>query len=264
MQIYGEAFFFINGWMDFLCLLLAASLGRSRFSIWKTLISAVFGAVYGMMAVLLRQPVLRSVPTLLSVCLIMAFIPFGRRCLHLCPLVMAAGWLLSGLSDFVLKSGADPASVIWIDSGAAMGILLLTNRFHSPSRRRFILWVEYKGRFARLPALRDTCNLLTDHVSGLPVIVIPQYLARAFLPPETRIHDLSTLPPGWHLVRAKTVTGYGSLMCFFPDKMIIRQGRHAWPTEAVIAVSDFTESRALLPDCLFCEINREERYHAVL
>ncbi len=263
MRVYGETFIFINWWMDFLCLLLAARLSRCRFSTVKAMVSAGFGALYGMAAWAAGKPVLRCVPILLLVCLGMAFIAFGRRGPRLFPTVTAAGWLLSGLSDFVLKHGASPASVIWIDGGAALCVLLVKNRICIPYGGRCFLRIEYEGRTALLPALRDTGNLLTDHASGLPVIVVSQTLARIFLPAGTQINDLSTLPPGWRLIRVKTAAGGRTLMCFYPDRTIIRHGKHAWPTEAMIAVSDFEESRALLPDSLFSE-QREGRSHAVL
>ena len=262
MRIYGEAFLFINGWMDFLCLLLAARLGRSRFHVRKALISAGFGAVYGAAAWVAKMPALRAVPILLLVCLGMAFTAFGRRGIRLFPLIAAAGWLLSGLSDFVLKRGAVPASVIWIDGGVTLFILLLTRRIGSAGVR-YGLRIEYKGRSAALPALRDTGNLLTDPVSGLPVIVIPNNLAGVFLPPGSNVSDLSSMPIGFRLIQANTAGGNRTLMCFSPDLTVIRQGKRAFPVDAVIAVSNFEESRALLPNSLFCE-QREGMSHAVL
>ena len=77
------------------------------------------------------------------------------------------------------------------------------------------------------------------------------------------MNDLSTLPQGWRLVRAKTAAGSRALMCFEPDLIEIKAGKYARHTEAVIAVSDFEESRALLPGSIFIA-QREEMCHAVL
>lgn len=262
MRVYGEAFLLINGWIDFLCLLLAARLGRCRFAARKALISASLGGVYGAAAWAAGKPVLRSVPALLLVCLGMALIAFGRRGPRLFPLVAAAGWLLSGLSDFVLKQGAPPAAVIWIDSTAVLGIMLSTRQIRS-SGVHYRLRIVYKGVTVTLPAMRDTGNLLRDHASSLPVAVVSQNLAQTFLPPGTRINDLSTLPPGWRLVQAKTAAGSRTLMCFVPDQIMILQGEHSWAVETAIAVADFEENQALLPDSLFYE-QREDMCHAVL
>ena len=263
MRVYGEAFFFINGWMNYLCLLLAARLGKSRFNAGKALISSGFGAVYAVLAWSAGKGMLLSVPTLLLVCLGMACIAFGRRGPRLSPLIAAAGWFLSGLSDFVLKRGVSSASVIWIDGGAAVGILLLTRRLSIPDGIHYSLRMEYKGQSAMLPALLDTGNFLIDSISGLPVIVLSQELAKPFLPSGTDLNDLSTLPQGWRLVRAKTAAGSGAFMCFLPDQIVVRQGKRSWKAEAMIAVSGFEERYALLPSSLFCD-QREEIYHAVL
>ncbi len=262
MRIYGEAFLFINAWMDFLCLLLASRLIRCRFDARKALISAGFGAVYGAAAWAAGEPAFRTVPVMLLVCLGMALAAFGSRGIRLFPLIAAAGLMLSGLSDFVLKRGAAPASVIWIDGGITFFILLLTRQIRSAGDR-YELRIKYKDRSAALPSLRDTGNLLADAVSGLPVIVIPKNLAGAFLPPETDVNDLSALPIGFRLIRAKTAAGNRTLMCFTPDQIVIRQGKRTFRVDAVIAVSDFEESRALLPNSLFCE-QREEMCDAVL
>ncbi len=263
MRICGEAFLCVNGWMDFLCLLLAARLGRSRFSAGKALISAGLGAVYGAAAWSLGEPGLRGVPALALVCLGMALIAFGRRGPRLFLLVMAAGWLLSGLSDFVLKRGLPSASVIGIDSGAALGVLLLTRRIGGVRGGHCSLRIDYKRGSVAVSALRDTGNLLTDGVSALPVIVLPLRLAKPFLPPGTRADDLSTLPSGWRLVRAKTAAGVRTLMCFTPDQIVISRGKRVWRAEAAVAVSDFDENSALLPESLFYE-PEEETCHAVL
>ena len=237
MRVYGEMFLLINGWMDFLCLLLAARLGRSRFYTGKALISASLGGVYGMLSWMDSFPFLHSVPALLLWCLLMCRVAFGKRCPRLFPLVLAAGWLLSGLSNFTRRI---------VDTGGSFSVKL-----------------AYQGKSTEVRAMRDTGNMLADSVSGLPVIVLPERLARAFMPPETNPKDLCTLPPGWRLLRVKTAAGSKALMCFTPDQIMIVQGTRVWRTDAVIAVSAFEESRALLPDSLFSE-PREEMCHAVL
>ena len=262
MRVYGEAFLMINGWMDFLCLLLAARLGRSRFHAGKALISAGLGGVYGVLAWTAEGRFLRSVPMLLTVCLLMCRIVFGKRCPRLFLLVFAAGWMLSGLSNFVMEKGGSSWAVILIDSGAALAVLRLTQRIGDRSGY-FSVKLEYQGKTVEARAMRDTGNLLADAVSGLPVIVLPEKLARDFLPPGVDLENLSTLPPGWRILRVKTAAGSKALMCFTPDQIVLRQGTRVHCAEAVIAVADFQEKCALLPDSLFSE-QREGMCHAVL
>lgn len=262
MRVYGEAFLMINGWMDFLCLLLAARLGRSRFHPGKALISAGLGGVYGVLAWTAEGRFLRSVPMLLAVCLLMCRIVFGKRCPRLFLLVFAAGWMLSGLSNFVMEKGGQSWAVILIDSGAALAVLLLTRQIRSGGGC-YSLQIMNRGQSSEMPAMRDTGNLLADAVSGLPVIVLPEKLALNFLPPGVDLKDLSTLPPGWRILRVKTAAGSKALMCFTPDQIVLRQGTRVHCAEAVIAVADFQEKCALLPDSLFSE-QREGMCHAVL
>ena len=262
MRVYGEAFLMINCWMDFLCLWLAARLGRSRFHTGKALISAGLGGVYGVLAWTGEMRFLRGGPMLLAVCLLMCWITFGKRCPRLFLLVFAAGWMLYGLSNFVMEKGGPAWAVILIESGAALAVLLLTQGIGDRSGS-FSVKLEYRGKTIAVRAMRDTGNLLSDNLSGLPVIVLPENLARNYLPPGTDLKDLSTLPPGWRLLPVKTAAGTKALMCFTPDQIVLRQGTRAYCAEAVIAVSDFREKYALLPDSLFSE-QREGMCHAVL
>lgn len=263
MRVYGEAFFFINVWMDFLCLLLASRLGHSRFHVGKALISAALGGVYAVLAWTDGKHFLRTLPVMMLTCLLLCWTAFGKRCLRLFPLTASAGWLLSGLSNFALEQGGPPSMAIWITSGAALALLLLTRRIGDQGGGSFWLRIKFGGTEAETPALRDTGNLLFDSVSGLPVIVLPERRGRVFLPPGTELKDLSTLPRGWRLLRMKTAAGSKTLMCFTPEQIVIRQGTRVWRTEGLVAVCDFEESRAMLPDSLFSE-QREGMCHAVL
>ena len=149
-----------------------------------------------------------------------------------------------------------------MDSGAVLAVLLLTRQIRSGGGW-YSLQIMNRGQSAEIPAMRDTGNLLADGVSGLPVIVVPKRLARDFLPPGTDLKDLSTLPPGWRLLRVKTAAGSKALMCFTPDQIVLRQGTRVQYAEAVIAVAGFQEKCAMLPDSLFSE-QREGMCHAVL
>ena len=86
-------------------------------------------------------------------------------------------------------------------------------------------------------------------------------LLAGLLPPHTNPRDLATLPDGWYLVRAKTVSGEATLMCFVPDKTVMRRGGRRYPIRAAVAISPLAASRALLPEAIFLQ---EERIHASL
>ena len=86
MRVNGEIFFLINGWMNYLSLLLAARLGRVRLR--RGLLSSVLGSGYAL-AAWGWLPTLRGVPQLMLAALGMAALSFGRHALIMGPLVLA-------------------------------------------------------------------------------------------------------------------------------------------------------------------------------
>ena len=211
MRVYGEAYFCLNMGMDFLCLLLAARLGRLRFRPGRALLAAGLGGGYALLA-LMGPPWLGGAWGLMLSALCMCLLAFGRRGLRGFPLL--------------LRRGPD-------------------------GEGRFEVELRLGGRRAVLPALRDSGNLLADPVSGLPVIVIPAPLARSLLPPGTRPERLDTLPPGGRLIRMRTAGGVGTAMLFCPDEIILRQGGAARRVDAMAAAAPFRDCWALLPEALF-------------
>lgn len=253
MRIYGEAFLFINVWMNFLSLLLAARLGRRRFRWGRALLASAFGAAYALLACMTEGEWLRGEEALTVVCLGMTLIAFGRRGIGTLPLVLAAGWLLGGLSDFAQRKGASPGLILGVSAGTALVVGLCCRGISAKGRAEYVLTICLNGRRITVPALLDTGNLLMDSASGLPVVVLPETLARPLLPPFVRVKDLTTLPAGWRLLRARTAAGEGTLMCFTPDAVEIRHGKKTRRADAAAALSDYQGRCALLPAGLFTD-----------
>lgn len=259
MRVRGEAFFLLNGWMDYLCLYLAAAMGRTRFSRGRTALAALLGALYAAGA-LSAPDWVRGIGGLTGCCLAMAFIAFGRRFLRLAPLVFLSGWMLAGLTDFLLLRGWAALGIVALCGGGALGISLLLRRTGASGGGGCRVRIVWRGRAVCLPAIRDTGNLLTDRRTGLPVIVASARALRPLLPEGVRADDLSTLPPGFHLIRAATAAGGRTLMCFLPHRLTVVQGGKEQRVEAAVALSGFREGRALLPDAIFS--GEGERNHA--
>lgn len=261
MRVYGEAYFFINGWMNFLSLLLAARLARLRFQTGRAVAASLAGAGYALLA-WARGGAWRGVLALAASALLLSGLAFGGRALKAWPLVMAAGLLLSGCADLLMKKGVAAAAVMALCGLAAMVVCAALERGLARDRGKLRLRVTLHGKSALLPALRDSGNLLRDGVSGLPVIVVPERALRPLLPSGVKTNDLSTLPLGWYLVRVQTAGGSRALMCFHPEEAILLSGTRQWRVEAAVALSDFPEARALLPDVLFQQ--EEETSYASL
>ena len=261
MQVYGEKFLFINGWMNLLSLCLAACLSRGRLRMGRAILASALGAGYAALA-WSGPGWAREIPALLGAALLMAGVAFGPRCLRVTPLVFTAGWLLGGCADFLLSRGVEEAGTLALCGGMALTVCLIVRRPALPRMHQYALILSYRGKTARLPAMPDSGNLLADGFTGLPVIVVPAGKIGALLPPGTRPEDLSTLPRGFRILRVQTAAGSQAVMCFRPDGVLLARGKRQWRIDAAVAVSAFQEKRALLPAAIFEE--KGEGYHASL
>lgn len=259
MRVNGELYFWINGWMDFLCLALAACLARRRLRPGRMALAAALGAVYALAAWLLDAWA-RGLAALTLSALLMTLTAFGKDGFRLWPLTAAAGMFYAGTAGFLLDRGVSPAAVLLLGGGFTLGIAVLLRGAAVRGRGDFRLRLTLNSQTVTLPAFRDSGNLLRDGVTGLPVIVASETIIRPLLPPEVRSGDLSTLPKGWRLTRVQTAAGTRCLMCFQPDRACLIQGKVLRPIHAAVAISDSTGSRALLPEAIFMQ--EEGRIHA--
>ena len=250
MRVYGEAYLFINFWMDFLSLLIAARLRRARFRGMRAAFGAAFGAVYALIA-WKDSGLLRGFPALFLTTLAVTVISFGKSGIFLFPWVTAAALLLCGLTDALLKNGASSAAVLAGCGLAALSMTLMQTRRVAAVENTGELMLAYRGHTVQLPAMRDSGNLLTDAVTGLPVIVAPEQAIVSLLPAGVETANLSTLPPGWRLMPIRTAAGNATLMCFRADRTEIQENGKVRAIDAIIAISGFSEKAALIPEDLF-------------
>lgn len=261
MQVYGERFLLINGWMNFLSLCLASCMRRGRLRMGRAAMASALGAVYAVLAWIGPQWG-RGIPALLGAALLMAMVADGPRCMWTTPLLFAAGWLLGGCANFMMGRGFSAGGTIMLCGGAVLTVCLLIRGPGLPRQGQYLLTLTYRGKTACLHAIPDSGNLLVDSLTGLPVIVVPASGVQAVIPPGTRTDDLATLPRGFHLLRAQTAAGCRTLMCFCPDGITVARGKRHWRVEAAVALSDYGDDRALLPEMMFAGMG--EGYHASL
>lgn len=261
MRVPGEWFLFINGWMDFLSLLWAAVLGRRRFRPGRTLLAAAAGTAYAYFA-WTQDSWARGIPALGCVALIMGLIAFGRQGGSVTPLIFLGGWLLVGAAEWLMEKGASAALVLSL-CGALTGMgCLLCRRGPRAGIGGWTLLLTLNGRSLRLPALRDSGNLLSAGASGLPVIAVPASSVQGALPPGVDPMDLSTLPRGGRLMGVRTAAGRKTVMCLFPEEVRLCRGNRQWRAEAAVALVPMPGNCALIPDSLFQHSG--EGYHAAV
>lgn len=248
MRVNGEAFFLINGWMNYLSLLTASRMAHIRLLPGKALVSSALGAAYGMIAVI-GKPFFRSFPMLLFSAFCMSAFSFGGVSIKNTLLVLASGWFLSGLSDFALTKHINSAFTIILCSVVVL-IICVGLSGQTAGKDSFRLVIALESGQAELPVLLDNGNLLHESATGLPVIVIPEKMLKTIMPVGVNIHDLSTLPEGWRLIGIRTAAGRKTLMCFHPQKLLLCHDGKKIRIHAAVAISDFDENRALLPGSL--------------
>lgn len=260
MRVMGEAFMLLNGGLDFLCLMLCARAMHLRFRPIRGALAAIAGSGYALAAWMVSNPGVRSIPALLLSGLAMTALAFGKNGWKALPGLGAAGLFLAGLCDFLLRLGWGPGGALTgcVLAAAALSLLLPGGVRGSIG---FFLEIHWRGKQVRIPAFRDSGNQLRDPIRGLPVIIVPFALLRPLMPPGVNPGDLATLPGGWYFVRAKTISGEGTLMCFTPDTLTLCRGRRRYPLCAALALSSFQESRALLPEAIFLQ---EDTWNAKL
>lgn len=102
-----------------------------------------------------------------------------------------------------------------------------------------------------MTALIDSGNLLRDHVTGLPVIVLSRSAAQRLTP----LPGGGQLFPGMRYLPVKTAAGASMMIIFRPDSVLmIREGSQR-VVQAMIGISPDAEAgfTALAPACLLKE-----------
>ncbi len=256
MRVNGEKFFLLNAWADALCLLLAARLTGSPVRLRRVIPAALLGAAYAVFA-WMAGPVWQGPAMTALSGLAMTLLALGKSGFRAFPGLLAAGFLFSGLCRYLTGRGAALWPVLLTFTAAAAVL------WHLPGRQRpgaGTLEIAWRGQTARMPAMADSGNLLSDPVTGLPVVIVPRAAASPLLPSGLDPGDLASLPMGCRLIGVETAAGRKTLMCFRPDALRLRQGKRTRALAAVVAVSGFRETRALLPAALFRQ--EAEKYHA--
>lgn len=263
--VYADLLFLINFSMDLLCLFLTARLLAAPFSLPRTLTAAALGGFYSVASLLItiRIP---HLPIDLAFCLLMCAVAFFsrrdgvRRLLLFSGVFFLSSVLLGGIMTavFNLMNRTAPSAdafvtetdvPLWLFallSLLAWGITwvggtFLRRRAQIPEAR---LEITLGKRRTVIRALCDSGNLLTDPLSGKPVIVADLRVASALLPadcPPLSPHvseALSRLPPPIaariRLLPAASVGQSGLIPALRPDRIVVQTGNQTRETDAII------------------------------
>lgn len=275
--IYGDVYFAVNFTMDWLALFLTAKAVKLPSRPLRLTLSAALGGVYALASLFLPDGNPLSAFTALAVPFLLILIAFGWQgrgdTLRILAVFWTVSFLLGGASTAVsyllarlarreISFGGQvetlPAPIpFW-------GLLLLalliafvvSLLLRARQKRPATVQVEIGDDDAPLTALVglvDSGNLLTEPLSGLPVIVVDRASAD-FLPAELQfLREGSTPPPTprLRLIPYSTAAGEGILYGYLPRVVRIKgKSRSACVAIAPLPADPSRSVQAILPASL--------------
>jgi len=280
--VYIDLYFLINFSMDFLGLFLAAKLLSYRVRPMRSLLAAVFGAVYACVSLFVMSSGFFGLVADIAACSVMAFIAIKRKgnlkqvgayALVYTAVSILLGGFMTVLFSLFNKLGfdklADGTDVsdglsVWLFAlfAAISGMLSFFGGklFKKKSARKYgEVKISYGGRSVILRGLCDSGNLLREPISAKLCIVADARLMNeifsqksADLIKDGRISELDIKDAGRiRIIPAETVNGDGMLYAFRADRVSIDMGKGWCDVDVYIAFSNLELSedgvRALIP-----------------
>ncbi len=249
--VYIDSLFVINLIINYLLLLATAKLCALAAKRWRLALGACVGALYAVAAFLPHMDALTSLLGKVLSCAFIVVIAVGwhDRTLRAGLVFVAVGFafggcvlavnLLTRQSAGVLRNGvpymAIDARLLVLTSAAFYLLLTLVFRGMARFGRRDTaqLTITLDGKQVSVNALHDSGNLLTDPVSGAPILIVDAHHLLPLWPREARslltgsdLHDPTTvmlalnalqLPVKFRLVPYKTIgSNTNFLLAFRP------------------------------------------------
>ena len=285
--VYGDVLFLVNFSIDFLVLFMAGCFLHLKRRLFRLLLAAALGGVYGVLVLL---PALSWWGTLLLhfavaflLCLV-AYAPLGARMLFgLYLSFFGASLLLGGvLTAFYsfLATVFEPSGTGALTDGKKAELFLLYAAvsavlvfvcgrvlFKKKRIREMMVEIWEGNSSVTLCCLVDSGNLLSDPLTGKPVILVRRQEMLPILPPSfasslAHLTDESKMPMHLRrkirLITAQGVGGSKLLLGFLPDDIYL-YGRdcekNKYAVDAVLAVAeqdvkDFAGYGGILPATL--------------
>ena len=283
-EIYGDVLFIINFSMDFLSLFMVGKLLHLGMRTWRVILGSSLGALYGVVELLLDAGDLVSFLMTAAVMLLMCLTAFGRQrggrfvmaVLLFCGINMLVGGAMTaafvrlGAYEQYIEIGGDLHTVygdmpVWLFAVLASLSALFTylvGRVFRRARavRSCEIRVLFGGESAVLTGLVDSGNLLTEPLSGTPVIFVKESAASflsAKLLEAMRTGEASVdclAGARLRFVPSRTVSGDGLLIAAVPERVELGVGG-AWEARRALIAVDFTDGdfggfEALVPEIL--------------
>lgn len=281
--LYGDVLFLVNFTMDFLTLYITAELLHRDVKKLRLVFSAAAGAVYGVASCFMGGPLILRIAVNIAVSLLMCYIVFGKRTLVPCALFYGTGCLLGGAMtaifgvidslpgtrtvfvDGAYRTVSGDIPIGWSAVVAAIIAVSAIASGRAAKRRRqaseYRVTVTFEGRSAELTGICDSGNLLTEPITGRPVIIITGEAMKGLLPAALCSCFLSGDPlalpdvPAEYiraikLIPIESVGGKKLLAGLLPDSVTVSEEQKNALVAVCPEISGFMGCDALIPAVL--------------
>ncbi len=274
--VYGDLLFLINFSMDFLCLFLVAKLMCRPLGTLRTILGASLGGIYAVLSLFLPQGLLHILLDVVFCFLICAaaFAVRGESLLSLLSVsaaYIAASALLGGIMtavfsllnklsppEDIFREDTDIPPWILIPVGLLSGFAtLVCGRFLKTRSARQTVHIEVRlgGKRICTSALCDSGHLLTEPLSGKPILLLDNSLASSLLPLGITPKELADTPDilagRIHAIPILTANAESLLFALRPDRILVGEKKESHSADALIGFSDLgglpCDCKALLP-----------------
>lgn len=263
MTLYADILFAINFSMDFLSLFLCSIILHKKTTKLRMLIASVIGAIYGVLDVIFIRKEILSIVICILMSIIICIIAFFEKNLKRMLLSIFVYWGISAtlgglmsllysflnrifldfLAEYPVKSVYNGARFFLIVSITAIVSIFFSKIFtNKKDIKATEVTIEYGGEKYKITALCDSGNMLTDPLSGKPVVLVSK---------KTRLgNKLEKVDDKFkRYIPYNDVSGKGMLKGIVPQK--IKVGENL--VDAIVAPinkDDFASYEALVPQTL--------------
>lgn len=193
VTLYADVLFFVNFSMDFISIWAAALLTSSPRRALRMSLAASLGAVYGVISVIAGLEGFFIYLSAAAVSILMCLIAFGMcggtvGLIKRSALIWGCGALLGGVMSAVMTAfgttrtaaGNKVGSPYALAAAVAAAAVYITIRLMRSKKRggSTEISAEFRGRSIKFTALCDSGNLLSDPISGDPVILVSADILR--------------------------------------------------------------------------------------
>ena len=243
VTVYADVLFAVNFVINMLLISVTAMITKSRVSFLRNALSASTGAIYALFMFMPHFTLIHSIAGKLILLSVMTCLAFGygnirRYIRHLCTFctvtLMCGGCTLAYIYFSHSSTVSVNNGIVYFDTNlgtvtlsalvAGVAIKLISSIYRHHLMRDYHNLVVYKdGKSAILRVMIDTGNMLTDPLSGNPVIIVDRDALSEIVPKDAdtgNIEALSSIIGGIRLIPFRSLgCESGILAGFRPDKV---------------------------------------------